>query len=306
MLEHNRTQASWKTQSSGVEKQLSARTIAKQMASGGNTGARDSTYYLADNDADNFDPTLNSSHADYYKHPDSSAAYGEYRWKTGGGIDTGAATGLSMGKTRDTDGTVDRSPDPTPDLFPILFAVKMQASAYNIDLDGTFEAAGGSARGTIPATRFNSALSAAFHRLEFTEADFSRIGNHYGTGARAPKGSAKEIAAPFECVAWKGTRVCRHRRCCARLRRAFSPPADVRATLLHDCRFHRGREEGARSLCERTSSAGRPQAHVPTRRAVRLSARAQRSPLSPCSLRRAGAPRGQRRRGGSCTTRRDL
>jgi hypothetical protein len=217
MLEHNRKQASWKTQSSaGVEKQLSARTIAKQMVSGGNTGARDSTYYLSDNDADNFDPTLNSSHADYYKNPDSSAAYGEYRWKTGGGIDTGAASGLSMGKTRDTDGTVDRTPDPTPDLFPILFAVKMQASAYNIDLDGTFEAAGGSARGTIPATRFNSALSAAFHRLELTEADFSRIGNHYGTGARAPKGSAKEIAAPFECVAWKGTRVCRHRRCCAR------------------------------------------------------------------------------------------
>ncbi|KOO28823.1 calmodulin 3b (phosphorylase delta) [Chrysochromulina tobinii] len=80
MLEHNRKQASWKTQSSaGVEKQLSARTIAKQMVSGGNTGARDSTYYLSDNDADNFDPTLNSSHADYYKNPDSSAAYGEYR-----------------------------------------------------------------------------------------------------------------------------------------------------------------------------------------------------------------------------------
>jgi len=173
-------------------------------AAHGNTGARDATYYLCDNDADNFDPTLNSSSADYFKNPDNTAAYGENRWQTGGGISTGGeAKGLHAGRTRDTDGTVDRVKDPTPDLFPLLYAVRMQASAYNIDLDGTFEAAGGNARGTIAATRFNSALSSAFHRLDLTEEDYMRLGNHYGTGDRAPTGSAKSIAAPFECIAWK-------------------------------------------------------------------------------------------------------
>jgi len=168
-----------------------------------NTGARDSDYSKYDNDADNFDPTLNSSDAEYYRNPDSTEAYGENRWKTGGGIDVGERTGLHAGRTRDTDGTVDRVKDPTPDLFPLLYAVRMQASAYNIDLDATFEAAGGNARGTIPTTRFSSALSSAFHRLELSEDDFFKLGLHYGTGDRAPKGSAKEIAAPFECIAWK-------------------------------------------------------------------------------------------------------
>ena len=37
----------------------------------------------------NFDPTLNSSHASYFYNPDNTEAYGENRWKTGGGIDTG-------------------------------------------------------------------------------------------------------------------------------------------------------------------------------------------------------------------------
>ena len=174
--------------------------------------ARDANYHLADNDADNFDPTLNSSNADYFKNPDSTAAYGENRWKSGGGIDTGAAVGLSMGRTRDTDGTVDRVKDPGPELYPILYAVRMQASAYNIDLDASFEAAGGNARGTIPTTRFCSALSHSFHRLGLTEDDFLKLIQHYGTGDRAAGGGqrpradlndARAVGATHECIAWK-------------------------------------------------------------------------------------------------------
>jgi len=173
----------------------------------GTRGRNDDWYATADNDADNFAPTLNSSNAAYFYNPNNTQAYGEDRWKTGGGIDTGAKTGLHAGRTRDTDGTVDRVKDPGPELYPILYAVKMQASAYNIPLDETFEAAGGNQRGTIPATRFFSALSAAFHRLELTEELIFKLGNHYGTGDRAPhhagRPSAKAIAAPFECIAWK-------------------------------------------------------------------------------------------------------
>ena len=54
------------------------------------TGCSSSTSALAATvDADNFDPTLNSSHASYFYNPDNTEAYGENRWKTGGGIDTG-------------------------------------------------------------------------------------------------------------------------------------------------------------------------------------------------------------------------
>ena len=183
---------------------------------GPNHGARDAEYYKYDNDADNFDPTLTSSSAEYFKNPDNSLAYGEDRWKSGGGIETGVRTGLDEGCNRDIDGTIDRVKDPPKEMFPLLYAVKMQASAYNISLDAAFEAAGGNARGTIPTTRFNSALSATFHRLDLKENDFEMLVQHYGTGARAPAGSAKEIAAPFECIAWKGAHALRGSKACLR------------------------------------------------------------------------------------------
>jgi hypothetical protein len=184
--------------------------------------ARDASYEDYDNDA-NFDPTLNSSSAAYFENPDNSEAYGENRWKTGGGIDTGAAKGIFAGRTRDADGTIDRVKDPPKELLPVLYAVRMQASAYNISLDATFEAAGGNARGTIPATKFCSTLVVTFHRLELTEQILAALVDAYGCGERAPAGSAREIVAPYEVVAWKGA-------CAAQLRpRLAAPTARQRA-----------------------------------------------------------------------------
>ena len=160
-------------------------------------------YSKADNDADNFDPALNSSHADYFKNPDSSVAYGENRWKSGGGIQGDHKTGLSAGNTRDVDGTVDRVRDPPKELLPFLYAVKCQASAYNISLDAAFEAAGGHARGTIPTTRFCSTLVSTFHRMEFTDELMAQICMAYGTGDRPPAGSNRALVVPYECIAWK-------------------------------------------------------------------------------------------------------
>ena len=66
-----------------------------------------------------------------------------------------------------------------------------------------FEAAGGDARGTIPATKFASTLSFAFQRMDLTEQIVHDLLIAYGCGERAPPGSAKEQVAPYECVAWK-------------------------------------------------------------------------------------------------------
>lgn len=164
--------------------------------------ARDADYDKYDNDA-NFHSELNSQSAEYFMNPDGSKAYGEDRWRTGGGIDAGPAVGLHAGRTRDTDGTVDRVKDPPKELLPVLYSIKMQASAYNISLDAIFEAAGGDARGTIPATKFASTLSFAFQRMDLTEQIVHDLLIAYGCGERAPPGSAKEQVAPYECVAWK-------------------------------------------------------------------------------------------------------
>ena len=138
--------------------------------------------------------------------------YGDDRWKLGGGIEGkdptkvgggGGKYALDGGKTRDADGTIDRVKDPPKELLPFLYAVKMQCSAYNISIDQVFEAAGGTAYGVIPATKFQSALVVTFHRLEIKEDLLHEICNAYGTGYEAPEGSKRSIAARYEAVAWK-------------------------------------------------------------------------------------------------------
>jgi hypothetical protein len=161
-----------------------------------------------DNDA-SFNPLLNSSSAEYFKNPEDAEAYGENRWKTGGGVDTGGARGIqALGKSRDEDGTIDRVRDPPKELLPLLYAVRMQCSSYNIDLYDTLQAAGGSHFGTIPVTKFNSALVVALNRMQLTEKVLAEIVTHYGCGARHPAGSVYQNGRwvqqmMHECVAWQ-------------------------------------------------------------------------------------------------------
>ena len=160
-----------------------------------------------DNDA-SFDPLLNSSSAEYFRNPTDDAAFGEDRWKTGGGIDTGPAVGLHAGRSRDTDGTVDRVKDPPKHLLPFLYAVRMQCSSYNIDLHDTLQSAGGSAFGTIPASKFSSALVVALNRMPLTETLLDEVVAAYGIGNQTPAGSVWKSGGwerhiVFESVAWK-------------------------------------------------------------------------------------------------------
>ena len=54
-----------------------------------NTGGRDDSYYLYDNDPDNFDPTLSSQSAEYVRNVSSSFSEDmmHNRHATGGGIE---------------------------------------------------------------------------------------------------------------------------------------------------------------------------------------------------------------------------
>lgn len=142
-----------------------------------------------------------------------NAQYGEDRWRLGGGIDgkdpskvgglVDQRYALDGGKTRDADGTIDRVRDPPKELLPFLYAVKMQCSSYNISIDQVFEAAGGTAYGVIPATKFQSALVVTFQRLHIKQELLAAIAEAYGTGYQAPEGSKRSIGARFEAVAWK-------------------------------------------------------------------------------------------------------
>ena len=160
-----------------------------------------------DNDA-SFDPTLNSNSLEYFMNPSDDEAYGEDRWKTGGGVDTGEAVGLHAGRSRDTDGSVDRVRDPPPELLPLLYHVKMQCSSNNVDLYAVFDSAGGSAYGTIPTTKFCSALVVALSRMPLTEVILADVVKAYGCGAQTPAGSvwtgkSWERKMVFECIAWQ-------------------------------------------------------------------------------------------------------
>ena len=77
------------------------------------------------------------------------------------------------------------------------------ASAYNIDLEGAFVAAGGTSYGTIPATKFGSCLVVTFHRMGLRDADVTALTRAYGCGDKAPTGSARSKVAPYVYCAWK-------------------------------------------------------------------------------------------------------
>jgi len=173
----------------------------------GNNGRVDPNYHLYDNDADNFDPLLSSASDPlaYVTNPDDDEAYGEDRWKTGGGIDHGghSATLGAGGKSRDADGSVDRVRDPPKHVLPLLYALRMQAEAYNIGLEEAFEAAGGTHYGTIPATKFGSCLFTTFHRLGLTEEQILALTTAYGCGDKVAARSARSKIYPYELCAWK-------------------------------------------------------------------------------------------------------
>ena len=133
----------------------------------------------------NFDPLLNSEDDPlaYVTNYEDTTTFGADRWKTGGGIQIGSADeqglfsyahkghGVGEGEGRDLDGTVDRAKAPPPELWPLLYAIKMQCSSYNIDLHGCFVEAGGNGFGTIPTTKFASALVVNLHRMGLTDAN---------------------------------------------------------------------------------------------------------------------------------------
>jgi len=176
---------------------------ASRQASG-NHGARDPNYALYDNDDDNSDPALNSSSAAYFHNLDTShlRELHEDRWKLGGGIDAGPAVGLHAGRTRDTDGTIDRVKDPPKELLPLLHALRVNCSSYNIELPSVFLEAGGSRYGTIPTTRFRSALVVALHRMNLSEETLTALASAYGCGTPIATRSAYSRIASFDSVAW--------------------------------------------------------------------------------------------------------
>ena len=157
-----------------------------------------------DNDA-SFDATLNSSSAEYFRNPEDKEAFGEKRWKKGGGIQTGPATGLGAADhTRDEDGTIDRVHDITdPEILALLYAIRCSAEAYHIALEEAFEAAGGSHYGTIPASKFASTITVIFHRLGLNHAQVDSLVAAYGIGDKAPEGSARAKLCPYEACGWK-------------------------------------------------------------------------------------------------------
>jgi hypothetical protein len=158
-----------------------------------------------DNDA-NFNPELNSQNAAYFHNLDTShiAEFNEDRWRCGGGIDVGKpATGIHAGRTRDTDGTIDRVKDPPKELLPLLYALRVSCSSYNIDLNSVFEEAGGSKYGTIPTTRFCSALTVALHRMNLTEQTLRALADAYGCGEPIAERSRYSRLASHDSVAWK-------------------------------------------------------------------------------------------------------
>lgn len=168
----------------------------------GNHGQRDTSYEDYDNDA-NYDPTLNSQSAEYFRNIDTDdfAEMTVDRWKMGGGIQVGdndKPGGLGIfasGKTRDDDGTIDRVRDPPKELLPLLYKLRCQANSYNIALEEAFVAAGGTHYGTIPTTKFGSCLVVTFHRAGLTEEDISALVNAYGIGNREPERHAKSRCA---------------------------------------------------------------------------------------------------------------
>ena len=189
---------------------IAAREEAERVAMQYEVHERDK-FNVFDNDADNFDPTLNSSSAEYFRNNDTahSATMNEDRWKSGGGIqgeDSGKIGGGGLfstaEKTRDADGTIDRVKDPPKELLPLLYRIRTMQAGYNIKLEDTFVDAGGTAYGTIAATRFGSTLVNAFPRAGLTNEELSALAEHYGVGNRERATNAKAKVMPYEYCSW--------------------------------------------------------------------------------------------------------
>lgn len=129
------------------------------------------------------------------------------RYSNGGrpGDDAGAGADLSGGggRTRNELGEVDRVADPPPELLPVLYALKMQCSAYNIDMHAVFVGAGGTHFGTIQTSKFHSALVVTFHRIELGDEILEALARAYGCGSASVPGSAKAVRHGHESCAWK-------------------------------------------------------------------------------------------------------
>lgn len=182
---------------------------AKAARQGGNTGGRDTSYEDYDNDA-NYDATLNNQSAEYFRNVDTDdfAEMTVDRWKMGGGIDVGDSDkpgGIGAWKTgqRDVDGTIDRVKDPPKELLPVLYNIQASCASYNIDLHEVFVEAGGSQYGTMPTTRFCSALTVALHRVNLTEEVLTAIVDAYGCGDAVDPRSRYHALSRFQMVAWK-------------------------------------------------------------------------------------------------------
>lgn len=159
-----------------------------------------------DNDA-NFDPALNSNSADYFKNSDTAHSWdAQNRWLSGGGIDvdqSGKVGGRAQdANSRDVDGTIDRVKDPPKELLPLLYAMKLHCASYNVNLLECFFDAGGSRFGTIPTTKFGSALVHALSRLNLSVEMITSLVDHYGCGDPVDKRSAYSRLAQFEQVAF--------------------------------------------------------------------------------------------------------
>ena len=109
----------------------------------------------------------------------------------------------TVGTAGDVDGTVDRVRDPPKELLPVLYTIKAQCEAYNVDLHGVFQEAGGTGFGMMPTTRFCSALVVAMNRLDLDEQTLTALADAYGCGEAIPPHSRHYRVARFGSVAWK-------------------------------------------------------------------------------------------------------
>ena len=81
--------------------------------------------------------------------------------------------------------------------------MKLQrAKPYNVNLLECFFDAGGSRFGTIPTTKFGSALVHALSRLNLSVEMITSLVDHYGCGDPVDKRSAYSRLAQFEQVAF--------------------------------------------------------------------------------------------------------
>ena len=114
----------------------------------------------------------------------------------------GMTSAMDSGVTRDADG-IDRVKDPPKELLPILWALKQSCEREMKDLSKCLELGGGSPYGTMPPTKFTSALVSNFSRMHFSADVLQQITKAYGCGYETPHDHGKHQTLPFESIAWK-------------------------------------------------------------------------------------------------------